>query len=182
MLLMRLFENRLLNVSRYAEVFVWAEAFGYATICFLLPFAFSHMQQQLLLGTIVNTAIIMCAVRLKWKHAVPVILMPSLGVLAAGALFGDLTPFLLYLVPFIWAGNTLLVFCFKRFAKKGYAFRALLGAGVKSVFLGAAALALAFFSLIPSALLFPMSALQFATALSGSVAAFIALKAVKLFN
>ncbi len=179
---MRGFGNKLVGVSRYAEVSIWAESFGYGVLCFLLPFVLSHSHQQLLVGTIVNTAVIMCAVRLEWKHALPVILMPSLGVLAAGALFGNLTPFLLFLVPFIWVGNALLAFCFKHFSKKSYWFRALLGAGVKAVFLGAAALTLVFLSLVPTALLLPMSAVQFATALSGSVAAFIALKVFDLFK
>jgi len=179
---MDVFKNKLWSASRYAEALVWAESFGYGALCFLLPFVLSHSHQQLLVGTIVNTAIIMCAVRLKWKHALPVILMPSLGVVAAGALFGSLTPFLVFLVPFIWIGNALLAFVFKHFAKESYTFRALAGASFKSAFLGTATIALALLSLVPSALLLPMSVVQFATALSGSVAAFIALKAFGLFK
>jgi len=154
----------------------WVEAFGYGALCFFLPFVLSHASQQLLLGTLVNAAIVMAAVRLNWKQAAPAIFLPALGVLAAGALFGSLTAFLLYLVPFIWAGNALLAFSFKRFSRKNYALRAFAGAGIKSVFLGTATFALVSLSLVPSALLFPMGAVQFLTALSGSVLAFFALQ------
>jgi hypothetical protein len=80
------------------------------------------------------------------------------------------------LVPFIWAGNALLAFAFRRFEKADFALRAVLGAAMKSGVIGIAAFALFSFSLTPSALLAPMGALQFVTALCGSGIAFFALK------
>ncbi len=156
----------------------WIESVGYGLLCFFLPFVLSHSSQQLLLGSIVNSAIILAAIRLNWKQSMPAILLPSLGVLAAGVLFGSLTQFLLFLVPFIWIGNALLAFSFKHFSKKNYAFKAVFGAAVKSVFLGVSVLALVSFSLVPSALLLPMSLMQFLTALLGSVIAFASIKAM----
>ncbi|MCX6802265.1 MAG: hypothetical protein NT067_04090 [Candidatus Diapherotrites archaeon] len=156
----------------------WAEALLYSSFCFLLPFILSHSSQQLLLGTLVNAAIIIAAARLEWKHVLPVIVFPVLGVLSAGALFGSLTASLLLLALPIWAGNALLAFVFKRVEKADFAVRAILGAAMKSGLIGLSAFALLSFSLAPSALLIPMGAVQFVTALCGSAIAFFLLKAL----
>jgi hypothetical protein len=163
-------------LSRYGQ---WAEALLYSSFCFILPFVLSHSSQQLLLGMLVNAAIIVAAARLEWKRLLPVIAFPVLGVLSAGALFGSITVSLLLLVPFIWAGNLLLAFAFKRFAGKNFAFRAFAGAILKSGFIGLPAFALFSLSLIPSALLVPMGALQFVTAICGSGIAFLLFKAFR---
>lgn len=161
---------------QYNAAYSWIEGFGYGLLCFFLPFVISHAQQQLLLGTIVNAALVLAAVRLEWQHCMPVILLPSLGVIAAGVLFGPFTIYLVYLMPFIWAGNTILVLIFKRFKEKSFALRAVGGAALKASFLGFSSFVLFLFSLIPQQLLFAMSAIQLLTALAGSAAAFFALK------
>ncbi|MFH1234390.1 MAG: hypothetical protein V1493_02150 [Candidatus Diapherotrites archaeon] len=163
-------------LTRYGQ---WVEALLFSSFCFLLPFILSHSSQQLLLGTLVNAAIIVAAARLEWKHLFPVILFPVLGVLGAGALFGSLTPYLLLLVPFLWAGNALLAFAFRRFVKANFAVKAVIGSGLKAGIIGISAFALFSLSLVPSALLVPMGALQFVTALCGSAIAFLLLKAFK---
>jgi len=168
--------NETVTANKYAGLVQWIEGFGYAFICFLLPFALGHTQNQLFLGSIVNAMIILAAVRLKWKHSIPVILMPSLGVLAAGALFAELTPFMFYLVPFIWSGNALLTFVFKKFKDMHFAHRALIGAVSKTVFIGAFTALSVFTGLVPEALLIPMSAMQLLTAAIGSAVAFTIIK------
>ncbi|MEM0360402.1 MAG: hypothetical protein QXK06_03670 [Candidatus Diapherotrites archaeon] len=160
-------------LSRYKQ---WVEALLYALFCFMLPFILSHSSQQLLLGTLVNATIIIAATRLELKHLLSVILFPVFGVLSAGALFGSLTPYLLLLVPFIWAGNAVLAFSFKHF-NESFAFKALIGATAKALVIGVSAFTLFSFSMLPAALLLPMSAMQFVTALLGALVAFIALNA-----
>ncbi len=168
-----------IGISKYSHMAEWLEGFSYGFLCFFMPFLLSHSSQQLLLGTIVNAAIVLAAVRLKWKHVFPAVFLPSLGVVAAGALFGSLTPFVFYMLPFIWSGNALLAFAFKRFKEKGFAVRSIAGAGAKALFLGSSALLLVTVSVLPAKLLFAMSAVQLFTALAGSILAFAVLRATR---
>ena len=61
-----------------------------------------------------STAVITSSLNLKGWKLVPVILAPALGALSRGLLFGPMTIYLIYLLPFIWIGNTILVFTFKQ--------------------------------------------------------------------
>ncbi len=74
-------------------------------VAFAIPFFVSG--PQWLTGTAVNCLLILAAARLPQRFVWPVIILPSLGALAHGALFGPFTPFLLFFVPFIWIGNWL---------------------------------------------------------------------------
>jgi hypothetical protein len=46
---------------------------------------------------------------MKKNLLLPLIMLPSLGVLARGAVFGPFTMFLVYMMPVIWLANALLV-------------------------------------------------------------------------
>jgi hypothetical protein len=124
---------------------------------------------------IVNAALVLAALNLKNQRLLPVILLPSLAVLSRGLIFGPLTMYLVYLIPFIWLGNSLLVFLVKRLFLGSNRDRWLtlgIGSVAKAALIFAGAFALFSLSLIPQALLIPMSILQLATAIGGGILAF----------
>ncbi len=134
-------------------------------LAFAIPFVFPH--PQILTGIVVNALLVFAALGMRGNSVIPVILLPSIGAVANGLLFGPLTIFLIYLIPFIWIGNFLLVYGIKHFAEMGF-----WKAGAISAFLKAGAIFLpAYFlfaaGVLPEALLIPMSMLQIATALGG---------------
>ncbi|MCK5107478.1 MAG: hypothetical protein KAQ83_02015 [Nanoarchaeota archaeon] len=141
----------------------------YSTICFFLPLFLGH--PQFLVGTIVNTSLVLAALRLKTKQLLPVIIMPALGVLSRGLLFGPFTIYLLYMIPFIWIGNTLLVYFVRKINKKFVSLP--VAAITKSAFLFSAAFVLVKLSIIPVIFLAAMGPVQLLTALSGGTLALI---------
>jgi len=155
------------NVTEYWEMIV------YMVISFSLPLFLAH--PQFLVGSVVNAMLITAALNLKGYKLLPVILAPSLGVLSAGVLFGSFTIFLLYLVPFIWIGNAILVFSFKWFKlhkKQNYWTTLVIGSLVKGAFLFSVAYVLFSLSLIPAPLLTAMGVLQITTAMIGGIIAY----------
>ena len=85
-------------------------------LLFFVPLLFGH--PQLLVGTIVNALIIYIAINFKGMKLFPSIFLPALGTLLRGILFGTFTPFLIYLLPFIWVGNSILLFSVRFFLYK----------------------------------------------------------------
>ncbi|MEK7664636.1 MAG: hypothetical protein AAB361_00675 [Patescibacteria group bacterium] len=80
---------------------------GIFSLSFFVPFFLGH--PQWLVGTIVNACLFLTAIFLPKKFFLPLIIFPSLGVLARGLVFGPFTPFLIYFLPFIWLGNLVLI-------------------------------------------------------------------------
>lgn len=160
-------------ISSYWELI---ETAVYSAVVFLVPFLIGH--PQYVTGIIVNMALVLAALNLRNEKLLPVIFLPSIAVLARGMIFGPFTMYLVYMVPFIWAGNFLLVYAVKRFSvsgkKKGMAsgFLSLgIGAVIKSAFIFGAAYALFSLGVIPQQLLGPMGIIQLATAaIGGSLA------------
>ncbi len=151
------------------------ETVVYAMMCFLVSFLIAH--PQFLVGTLVNGALILGALNVRSHRLLPIIIMPSLGVLSAGLVFGPLTIFLFYMIPFIWVGNFILVYAFKYFylnKKISKWFTLAGGAFAKAAFLFLAALTLYTLDVIPVQLLVAMGPVQLLTAVSGGVVAFIA--------
>lgn len=166
-------EYPLSNVQEYIEMIL------YAVIVFSLPFILGH--EQLLVGSVVNCALVLAALNLRGWKLLPVIILPSVGVFFAGLVFGSLTSSLVYMIPFIWLGNAVLVLSIKelvldrknnRFASLGF------GAAAKTAVLFGSALALLWFGLVPAAFLVAFGALQLYTALIGGAGA-IALQEAK---
>jgi hypothetical protein len=151
------------------------EVFIYSSICFFLPLFLGH--PQLLVGIVVNSALVLSALRLKTKQLLPVIIMPALGALSRGILFGPFTIYLLYMIPFIWIGNAILVYFTKRINRKLIALP--LGAIIKSGFLFGAAFVLVKLAVIPAVFLIAMGPVQLLTAFSGGT---LALFGNKLFR
>jgi len=146
----------------------------YSVFGFLVPFLLA--QPQLLVGSVVNAALVLGALNLRGAKILPIILLPSIGVLFAGVMFGGFTQALLYMVPFIWAANVVLVLAIKEFALRRKVDKVkslLVGAVLKSGFLFASAFLLFYSGLVPVAILGAMGILQLQTAMIGGGAALL---------
>ena len=155
--------------------------FVYAFVAFFVPFMMGH--PQLLVGVVVNSALILSAVFLDAKASWPIIILPSLGVLSRGVIFGPFSVYLVYMIPFIWVGNFLIVYLVKYFylkRRKNYALSLGVGAVVKSAFLFTAAFVLVKLGIIPVLFLTAMGVLQLATALGGGVVSYGVVRARNL--
>lgn len=159
--------NTLFN---YSNLFQNIEMVVLTVVSFFLPIIVGH--PQLLLGVLINAFLIRGAFSLKGYRILPVIIMPSLGAISAGLLFGSSTKFLIYLAVPIWIGNAILVYFFKRMNfKKGISyFTTLIKASLsKAAFLFIIALILFSLNIIPVMLLSAMSYFQLITALLGGL-------------
>ena len=166
---------RLLNLQDYflGEAYQYFEMIVYSAAGFFIPFFIGH--PQIAVGIIVNAMLITAALNLKgWKIA-PIVILPALAMLSRGMLFGPFTIYLVYMVPFIWIGNTILVLSFKYFKlrkKQNYWLTLVLGAFFKSGFLFLTAFALYSLGIIPVIFLAAMGAMQLVTALIGGAAGY----------
>lgn len=69
---------------------------------------------QLIVGSIVNTALIMAGLNLKgWRRILAVATLPSLSAISSGFIFGSLTKVTIFMVPGIWLGNFSLIMLMK---------------------------------------------------------------------
>jgi hypothetical protein len=141
----------------------------YSVVCFFAPFMIGH--PQIVVGVLVNAALVMAGLNLRNYKLLPVIIMPSLGVLTRGLIFGPLTIFLVYMIPFIWIGNSVLVYAFKRL-KMNKVMTLIIGSIVKAAFLFSAAFILVKLNVLPALFLTTMGMFQFYTALLGGALAF----------
>ncbi|MEM4272325.1 MAG: hypothetical protein QXH30_01940 [Candidatus Bilamarchaeaceae archaeon] len=135
---------------------------------FSIPFLFPG--PQLLTGIAVNAFLAAAALRVRGWKLLPVILLPSMGALANCFVFGPLTIFLIYLIPFIWMGNFLFVYGIKHFALgrgTGFWWAGAVSAVAKSIAIFIPAYALFSVGVLPQAMLFPMGPMQLVTAAGG---------------
>lgn len=162
--------NKLMNLKEYffRDSYQNLEILAYTSVCFLIPLFLSH--PQLLVGIVINSILITSAFSLKGYKLLPVIIAPALGAFSRGILFGPFTVYLIYFIPFIWIGNSLLIMSFKYFKLKlryNYFSTLILGSAIKSFFLFAIAALLYSFAIIPSIFLLNMGLIQFLTAFLG---------------
>ncbi len=69
---------------------------------------------QLIVGSIVNTALIITAINLKgWKKILGVVTMPSISTILSGYVFKSASVYMAYMIPAIWIGNFVLVYAYK---------------------------------------------------------------------
>ncbi len=142
----------------------------YSVFSFVFPFLLSG--SQLFMGTMINMTLLGGALYLKGKKLIPLIVLPSLGVLSRGIIFGPMTIFLVFMLPFIWIGNSILIFSVKLFhlkLKKSYVFSSVFGSGLKFAFLFSSALVLYVLGIIPAPFLIAMGLMQLITAVSASL-------------
>jgi len=68
---------------------------------------------QLIVGSLVNTALIVCAINIKgWKKIVGIVTMPSISTILSGTIFGTASVYMLYMIPAIWLGNFALIYAY----------------------------------------------------------------------
>lgn len=141
---------------------------GLSLLSFSVPFFLGH--PQWLVGTTINACLFLGAIFLPKKFILPLIIFPSLGVLSRGIIFGPLTMFLVYFLPFIWLANLALILVFKKvFPHLNYFFSVFLAAAAKFLFLFIVANVYFEFALVPKIFLQLMGINQFLTALAGGI-------------
>ncbi len=70
---------------------------------------------QIIIGSIVNTALIIAALNLKgWRKIVGIITMPSISTILSGYVFKTASIYMVYMIPAIWLGNLVLVYSYKK--------------------------------------------------------------------
>ena len=143
---------------------------------------------QIIIGSIVNTALIMTAINLNGcAKILGVVTMPSISTILSGYVFGSASTYMVYMIPAIWIGNFILVYLYKLLLldKKLNYFLA----GIAGVLLKVAVIFLFFnvlnlFNLFPeklvSTLQNAMGLTQLITASIGVVIAFVIYKAEKV--
>lgn len=135
---------------------------------------------QLIVGSIVNTALIVSAINLKgWKKILFVVTMPSIATILSGYIFGPLSMPMVYMIPAIWAGNFALVFSYKFLMLKknlNYFVAGIVGVIVKVAIIFGYFSILNAFSVFPakavSTLQYSMSVIQLITASVGVIISF----------
>ena len=144
-------------------------------LCFVVPFLLPG--NQVLTGTLVNASLFLSAALLPTKFFFPLIVLPSLASLSRGVIFGPLTPFLYFFIPFIWLGNLSLIFVFRKTnVRLGSVLGIFLASMVKALFLFAFAHLYFTYKIVPQVFLTTMGINQFYTALLGGLVAIFILK------
>ncbi len=138
-------------------------------VAFAIPFFVAG--PQWLTGTAVNCLLILAAARLPRRLVLPVIILPSVGAVAHGMLFGPFTSFLLFFVPFIWVGNWLFTTLFLSLRRFSEIVAVCTGALTKAAFLALSALVFFRLHLVPELFVRSMGLMQFLTALAGGALA-----------
>ena len=149
-------------------------------LSFVVPFSLGH--PQWLVGTIVNACLFLSAIFLPKKFLPPLIILPSLGVLVRGLVFGPLTVFLIYFLPFIWLSNLVLILVFKRFYNLKYFPSVFFAATIKFLLLLTAANIYFGLHLVPKLFLQTMGIGQFLTALAGGMVSWSLFKIYEQYN
>lgn len=117
---------------------------------------------QIIVGTIVNTLLILSALNLKgfWKIAA-VVTAPSVSTILSGFVFKSASVYMAYMIPAIWVGNFALIYAYKLIMlakKKNYFLAGVVGIVVKvAVIFGAFSL-LNVFGIFPEKLVTNLSA------------------------
>lgn len=142
---------------------------------------------QLIVGTIVNAALVVSAINLKgWAKILGVVTMPSISTILSGYVFGTASVYMVYMIPAIWIGNFALIYSYKFLMlgkNKHYFLAGIVGMIVK------VAIIFALFNLINLFGVFPeklvenlrnaMGMTQLITATLGVIAAFVIYKLEK---
>lgn len=147
------------------------------TLGFAIPFLFSH--PQLLTGTIVNSLLFVSSEKMKRRDLYPILVLPSLGAVSHGVLFGPQTIFLVYFLPFIWLGNYVQAVLFSFTKGQSYPVRVLLAAIAKYLLLYLSANTYFRLHLVPKLFVTSMGLSQLITACLGGLLAFFLLLFLK---
>ena len=135
---------------------------------------------QLIVGTVVNTALVMAAVNLKgWKNILGVVTMPSIATILGGYVFKSASIFMVYMIPAIWIGNFVFVYAYKWLMlskEKNYFLAGIAGIVTKVAVIAARFFLLKAFGVFPNKMVATLQAAmtttQLITATIGTVVAF----------
>ncbi|MCD4666968.1 hypothetical protein K8R47_04130 [archaeon] len=171
------YKKSFLNITEYSEIYQNFQMIAFSIVSFSLPFFLKH--PQWLIRIIINFFLIKSAMSFKFKKILPLIIFPSLGVLAAGILFGESTTFLLYFIPFIWIANSIYVISFKyfKFKRKYNSYLSIILSSLfKFILLGLTAVGYVYLFGFPGIFLTAMGIMQLGTALAGGFLAYFITK------
>lgn len=136
---------------------------------------------QLIVGSIVNVALIITALNLKGPLKIAgVVTMPSVSTILSGYVFKTASPYMAYMIPAIWLGNFLLIYTYKVLVvskNKNYILSSVIGIALKvAVIFGGFSL-LKLFGVFPAKLIsnlqVAMSTTQLITASIGAAITYI---------
>jgi len=147
--------------------------FAYGLLLFIIPLFPLH---QLIIGAIVNALLIKSAISMKTKNVFLLALIPSIAAMAGGLLFGGFSSAMIYMIPFIWAGNFVIMVLMRKMfiqKKKNYWLSSILGTTTKTALLFSAAITMLSFGLVPVLFLTAFGIIQFVTAIMGSILVFM---------
>jgi hypothetical protein len=139
---------------------------------------------QIIVGSIVNTALIVTALNLKgWSKTVFVVTMPSVSTILSGYVFKSASPLMSFMIPAIWIGNFLLVYAFKYIValkEKNYFIAAAVGIISKVIVIFGFFMILKAFGVFPEKIAVnlqkAMGIIQLITATIGSILAYVIYK------
>ena len=135
---------------------------------------------QLIVGSIVNCALIVSAINLKgWAKILGIVTMPSISTILSGYVFQTASPYMAWMIPAIWIGNFMLVYTYKFFMiskNKNYFLAGFLGIIIKVIIISACFMILKSLNIFPEKLVTnlqtAMTSTQLITASIGSILAF----------
>lgn len=147
-------------------------------IAFVIPLTVSG--PQWLTGAVVNTLLFLYAAKSSNKNLLLISIIPSIGALSHGVLFGKFTFFLLYFLPFIWVGNIVMMKSFTKLKKfMPIAIAVILSSSFKTMVIYLSAFIYYRLHIVPQLFLTSMGVIQFYTAIFGGI---LALTIIKLIN
>lgn len=136
---------------------------------------------QIIIGSIVNTALIIAAINLKgWKKILGVVTMPSISTILSGYVFKSASVYMMYMIPAIWIGNFALVYAYKLIMlskEKNYFLAGIIGIIAKVLIIWLSFTTLNSFNVFPQKIVqmlkVAMTSIQAITATIGMVIAFV---------
>ena len=142
---------------------------------------------QLIVGTIVNAALVTSAINLKgWAKILGVVTMPSISTILSGYVFGTASVYMVYMIPAIWIGNFALIYSYKLLMlgkNKHYFLAGVVGIVVKVAIIFALFNIINLFGVFPEKLIEnlrnAMGLTQLITATLGVIVAFVIYKLEK---
>lgn len=137
---------------------------------------------QLVIGSIINFTLLMLAMNQHKKVSYGTTFIPSIATILRGYIWGPFTPFLIFLMPFIWLGNILMVRSVARKSDYSLIIRMLRGIIRKILVLSASVVILNRVGLVPNVLIMKMSVLQLITAAIGGGVAYFFIKIIDYRN
>lgn len=136
---------------------------------------------QLIVGSIVNIALILTALNLKGAFKIlGVVTMPSISTILSGYVFKNASPYMAYMIPAIWIGNFLLIYTYKLLVvskNKNYILASIVGIVLKVAVIFGTFSVLKLFGVFPEKLVanlqVAMSTTQLITATIGAIITYI---------